>query len=292
MRKVKMTNRIFYFFLIVSVISACNKKVERTDGFITSQIGTPYKVIQSNSGSEKPRRGDVVKMSQRVLDKQGNDFGVAETIYHILDRKGDFARKIDDILVQSHLGDSLIIELPRSLLVDTKHMPGSERNQPTDAHFSINKILPYAEYEQIIAKKSKQERKVRAKKNDKQIQEYLTRNAIQAKKKETGVYVWIEKLGTGKLPEIGDDISMHYEVINIGDNSVVDNSREREKPFNFIIGRRAVIVGLEKTVQLLPVGTKATIIIPSDLAYGEEKKGEQLPANSNLRFDLEVLGVE
>jgi FKBP-type peptidyl-prolyl cis-trans isomerase len=287
-----MTNRITYFVLLFIVFSACKEKPKRTDGFVTSQIGTAYKILQSDPEAPKPRRGDVVEMTQLVIDKQGNAFREIETIYHVLNKKGNIARKIDDILVQSHLGDSLIIELPRSLLVDTKHMPGRERNQPTDAHIVIQKILSYAEYEQIIAKKSEQERAVRATKNDKQIQTYLVRNEIRAEKKKTGVYVWIEKLGTGKLPKIGDDIKMHYEVLNIADNSVVDNSRKREKPFSFIIGRRAVISGLEETVQLLPVGTKATIIIPSDLAYGEEKKGEQLPANSNLRFDLEILSVE
>lgn len=287
-----MISRFIKFLLITIIITACNKKMERADGFETSQIGTPYKVIRSEQTAEKPRRGDVVEMTQRVMDKNGNAFGEVETVLHVLDKKGELSRKIDDILVKSHLGDSLIVELPRSLLVDTKHMPASERNRPTYAYLFIKKILPYAEYERMLTEKSNQERAVRAEKNDKLIQEYLRENNIQAERKDTGVYVWIEKLGNGKLPKIGDEINMHYEVRNVSDNSVVDNSRKRTEPFSFIIGRRAVISGLEKTVQLLPVGTKATIVIPSDLAYGEEQKGKQLPANSNLRFDLEILSVE
>lgn len=226
MKLTKMTYRIAYYLITLIFFSSCKEKPKRTDGFITSQIGTAYKVLKSNPEAPKPRRGDVVKMTQLVFDKQGNSFGETETIYHVLDRKGDFARKIDDILVQSHLGDSLIIELPRSLLIDTKHMPASERNRPTNAQLVVKKILPYSEYEQIIEEKSNQERAVRAEKNDQQIQYYLAKNEIQAEKKKTGVYVWIEKLGTGQMPKIGDEISMHYEVLNIADNSVVDNSKD------------------------------------------------------------------
>lgn len=72
-----------------------------------------------------------------------------------------------------------------------------------------------------------------------------------------------------------------------------DSSRERGKPFRFVIGAGGVIKGWEEGVQGMQVGGQRELIIPSSLGYGERGAGGgQIPPNATLLFDVELLAIE
>jgi FKBP-type peptidyl-prolyl cis-trans isomerase FkpA len=72
-----------------------------------------------------------------------------------------------------------------------------------------------------------------------------------------------------------------------------DSSRERGKPFRFVIGGGGVIKGWEEGVQGMQVGGQRQLIIPSDLGYGATGAGGgQIPPNATLLFDIELLAIE
>ncbi|MEO5930478.1 MAG: FKBP-type peptidyl-prolyl cis-trans isomerase, partial [Candidatus Kapaibacterium sp.] len=75
------------------------------------------------------------------------------------------------------------------------------------------------------------------------------------------------------------------------DGKVFDSSRDRNEPFAFTLGKHQVIKGWDEGFALLRVGDRATLIIPSGLAYGDMDRGP-IPANSTLIFDVELVDLK
>jgi FKBP-type peptidyl-prolyl cis-trans isomerase len=88
-------------------------------------------------------------------------------------------------------------------------------------------------------------------------------------------------------------VVVHYVGTTLAEGKEFDNSRQRNQPFSFAVGMGMVIPGWDEGLQLLPVGTKATLLIPSKLAYGEQgAPGSPIGPNSALVFEVEVLDVK
>ncbi|MDY6944332.1 MAG: FKBP-type peptidyl-prolyl cis-trans isomerase [Pseudomonadota bacterium] len=72
-----------------------------------------------------------------------------------------------------------------------------------------------------------------------------------------------------------------------------DSSRERGKPFRFVIGSGGVIKGWEEGVQGMQPGGQRQLVIPADLGYGAAGAGGGvIPPNATLLFDIELLAIE
>jgi len=94
--------------------------------------------------------------------------------------------------------------------------------------------------------------------------------------------------GNGEIPTTSDKVKVHYTGTLI-DGTVFDSSVERGSPAVF--GVTQVIKGWTEALQLMPVGSKWTVYIPYDLAYGTRETGSIKPF-STLIFDIELLGIE
>lgn len=94
--------------------------------------------------------------------------------------------------------------------------------------------------------------------------------------------------GKGAKPKATDKVKCHYEgqLIN---GQVFDSSVKRGEPA--IFGVNQVIPGWVEALQLMPVGSKWKLYIPSDLAYGEKGAGEAIAPNSTLIFEVELLDI-
>jgi len=82
-------------------------------------------------------------------------------------------------------------------------------------------------------------------------------------------------------------VTVHYTG-TLPDGTKFDSSKDRNQPFSFKVGGQQVIAGWDEGLQLLQVGDKAILTIPSNLGYGERAMGK-IPANSTLIFEIEVL---
>jgi FKBP-type peptidyl-prolyl cis-trans isomerase len=92
----------------------------------------------------------------------------------------------------------------------------------------------------------------------------------------SGDMVWV--LYTGKLETTG---------------AVFDSTSDRNNvPYMLTLGRGSVIKGWDEGLVGMKVGDKRTLIIPPDLAYGAEARGDKIPANSTLVFDIELVGLK
>jgi peptidylprolyl isomerase len=102
-------------------------------------------------------------------------------------------------------------------------------------------------------------------------------------------------VGTGAQPEAGQIVVVNYTGWLYQDGAKgkkFDSSFDRNKPFEFPIGRDKVIAGWDEGVGSMHVGGKRTLIIPPDLGYGERGAGGVIPPNATLIFDVELLGVK
>ena len=90
--------------------------------------------------------------------------------------------------------------------------------------------------------------------------------------------------------EPGDRVAVHYEG-SLLDGTVFDSSVQRGEPIEFLLGVGQVIPGWDEGIQLLRVGDKARLLIPSELAYGSRGAGGVIPPNAALLFDVSLEGI-
>lgn len=106
----------------------------------------------------------------------------------------------------------------------------------------------------------------------------------------SGLQFAITRQGSGAQPKAGQVVIAHYRGTFM-DGKEFDSSYSRNEPFAFSLGRKQVIKGWDEAFALLRVGDKASLIVPPELAYGEKDRGP-IPANSTLRFDVELLDIK
>ena len=104
----------------------------------------------------------------------------------------------------------------------------------------------------------------------------------------SGLQYQVLKQGNGAKPKATDKVKCHYHGTLIN-GTVFDSSVQRGQPAVF--GVNQVIPGCVEALQLMPVGSKWRLFIPSNLAYGEQGAGEMIEPNSTLIFDVELLDI-
>ncbi|MDR2469982.1 MAG: FKBP-type peptidyl-prolyl cis-trans isomerase [Tannerella sp.] len=105
---------------------------------------------------------------------------------------------------------------------------------------------------------------------------------------ESGLQYKILTLGNGPIPVPEEQVKVHYTG-KLLDGKVFDSSVERGEPVVF--GVTQVIPGWTEALQLMPVGSKFQVWIPSALAYGEQGMGQAIKPNSLLEFEIELLEI-
>lgn len=105
----------------------------------------------------------------------------------------------------------------------------------------------------------------------------------------SGLQYEILQDGDGAKPKATDKVKCHYHGTLLN-GQVFDSSVQRGQPAVF--GVNQVIKGWVEALQLMSVGSKWKLYIPSDLAYGEQGAGNSIEPNSTLIFDVELLGIE
>ena len=147
------------------------------------------------------------------------------------------------------------------------------------------------EYDQQLRDKASQREKSEADNNrvsgELYLAEYKTNND-DVVELESGLLYRVLTEGFGDIPTDKDRAVVHYtgKLIN---GTVFDSSVDRGEPTKFMVG--SVIQGWQEALQLMRVGSKWELVIPSNLAYGDRATGS-IPASSTLVFEVELLGIE
>lgn len=115
---------------------------------------------------------------------------------------------------------------------------------------------------------------------------------LDMQKSESGLEWQDIKVGTGKAPEKGKTVVVHYTGW-LTDGKKFDSSVDRGEKFEFPIGMSRVIKGWDEGVMSMKIGGVRKLFIPANLAYGNRDVGGGLiPANSTLVFQVELFDVK
>jgi FKBP-type peptidyl-prolyl cis-trans isomerase FklB len=104
----------------------------------------------------------------------------------------------------------------------------------------------------------------------------------------SGLQYQVMKEGAGPKPKLTDMVRVHYHGTLI-DGRVFDSSIDRGQPIELNVN--GVIPGWTEALQLMPVGSKWKLFVPSDLAYGDRQAGQMIAPGSTLVFDVELLDI-
>jgi len=136
------------------------------------------------------------------------------------------------------------------------------------------------------------------------IKKYIDDNKLKLTKTPSGLYYSIDSQGPGPKPAVGDTVIVNYTVKNTS-NKVMETSIKAEaikaklpinpmnpyKPIRFPVGVKGMIQGMDEGIQLLNKGSKATLVVPSNLAYGEQGNGQMIAPFSTIIFNVELVDI-
>jgi FKBP-type peptidyl-prolyl cis-trans isomerase FklB len=144
--------------------------------------------------------------------------------------------------------------------------------------------------QEAMAKKQ-DEMKAQASKNKEDGKKFLEDNGKKAgvKSTQSGLQYKVITEGKGEKPKDSDIVETNYRGTTI-DGKEFDSSAKHGTSASFPVN--GVIKGWSEALKMMPVGSKWQLYVPSDLAYGDEGYGEDIPPGSTLVFEVELLGIK
>ncbi|MFM7902002.1 MAG: FKBP-type peptidyl-prolyl cis-trans isomerase, partial [Bacteroidota bacterium] len=147
------------------------------------------------------------------------------------------------------------------------------------------------DYIQSLQQKKQEESGKKLKENKDKGAAFLSENGKKSgvKTLPSGLQYSVLKEGKGPKPKETDMVKTHYHGTLIN-GTVFDSSVERKEPATFPVN--GVIKGWVEALQLMPVGSKWKLFIPSDLAYGDTGSPPTIGPGETLVFEVELLSIE
>jgi len=297
--------------LILGLAALTGLGATSCQSFKDGEGGMKYKIVKEE-GKPKIKEGDFVSLGAIITtenDSVLNSSYEMEQPFYLAAQKSMYNGDIFSALAMLGEGDSAIFKLN----IDTMVAKSGQPKPPFGGHyiihtFKINKVIPKGtltdsvfniEVEKYIAQDREKAKNAEAGK----IEGYIKKNKLDVKTTSSGLKYEIEKEGTGNKPNPGDTVVVHYTGRFLGgkvfDTSIKDiakkegnynQMREPYDPIRFPIGVGAVVPGWDEGMALLSKGAKATLVLPSKLAYGEQGTMGIQPYTP-LAFDIEVVDI-
>jgi FKBP-type peptidyl-prolyl cis-trans isomerase len=290
----------------------------KNDGGFKKIQGVEYKIIKDVPGTNA-KIGDIIefnilaKVDTLVLGDSRKQQNGKPAVGRVDSVRG--AGQFQAVFPYLSVGDSALVYISCDTLLKTipadrlamaqKSAPWLKKGNKITVTLSIVSIKSMEEYKkemEVEQKKMMEEMKAKeaaqAPIDDKLIQDYLAKNNIKAQKTASGLYYTIVKEGKGEKAKAGQDVTMMYIGKTLEGKQFDANADEKfnllkdKTAFTFLLGQGQVIKGWDEGVQLLNKGSRANLYIPSPLAYGAQSPSPDVPANSVLVFNVEVMDIK
>ncbi|GAB4128951.1 MAG: hypothetical protein OHK0045_06950 [Raineya sp.] len=294
-----MKSACYTTFAMIALLWACEAPRQRNGENILPS-GVKFKIISRDTKGQKVKSGDYLVM--HFVSKVGND--VIDDTYKLGEPQTIIVRPEaglpSEVLPFLQVGDSVKISLSIDTLIKKTGNPGfmQLKEKGNTMEYAV-KVFAIKTKKQVQAEAAEQEKKAQeqAKKSEEQeeakLEEYIKKGSVEYKKLASGLRIAI----TQAKPEAaqakeGDTVLVHYTG-KLLDGKVFDSSISRGEPFQFVLGIGAVIRGWDEGIAQLRKGEKATLLIPSRIAYGAQGAGGgQIPPFATLVFDVELVDVK
>ena len=281
--KIKISIAIMMTAVLVIAFSSCGKY----KGYEKDSTGFYYTFHLQNDTAIQPQEGDMVLVSFNI---RANDSLLISTTttFPIDSNYSRYKGDIIDALRIMHLGDSATFIFEADTFA--KYYLNGDLGVEAKEVFMDVKFLDYASKAQLEAMERAHIADLamyKAQDDDARVA-YLKENKVTVAPSESGLYYVQIKAGKGKQAEPGKLVSVHYTGKLL--NGVTFDSSEGKEPITFMLGIGQVIQGWEEGIALMKEGGKARLIIPSEIAYGENGSGP-IPPNATLVFDVELISV-
>lgn len=298
--------------LLLAGLAACDTGTSTK----TTPSGFDYEVL-NDSDNEVAEDGQFLVLNMQFVGKNDSvwvntvETGIPRVVIKQDSVWRESGRPLEEMLLETGTGDSLKITLAAGELFKGGELPPNV--QPEDnftIYVGVQDVLSeeqFQTWQQEMAQKqqakAEEERTEQLEKDRRTIKDYLEENNIDAQTTESGLSYVIKEEGTGQKAESGDEVKVNYTGYVLGggyfDTSFKEvaeekglfNPQREYGPFTFTLGQQQVIQGWDEGISLLSEGGKATIYVPSTMAYGPRERGEVIGANSILVFDVELLEV-
>lgn len=274
---------ILILSLITTLISSCSTKESPSD-FITTEKGFKFKHCIDNTTSPKVKVGDIILGEIEIRQNDSilyTNFGSPNRLFKV---NSDTVSDFDKLLLNVHIGDSIIIEPPTDTIVSQVSNIITKPGDKLRFYIKVHQIISQKELtdhdKQVIAHNQAE---------DSTLSDYVLRHHSKAEKKPSGLYI-LEHHTTNKAKaEYGDTISVYYTVTDTTHQKIDSNTEGR--PFEFILGDDGLIAGWTEGLSYMREGERMKILLPSKIAYGESGYGAIAPYTP-LIFELQLVKVK
>lgn len=276
----------------------------KNNSFKKTKDGLEYKIVKDAAGDKHPAIGDFVSMhirtcigdselfnSRKINNNMPVEFPLAPSVF-----KGDLSEGI----LMLTAGDSAVFRVPLDSLLKqgNQKLPWMKDGDKVVYEIAFVNFKSQADMQKEMEKQAqamKQQAAGQMEVDDKKLQDYFGKNGIKATKTASGLYYVVKSAGNGAQPTPGQTVTVNYtgktlEGVTFDSNQ--DPKFNHVQPFEFVVGQGQVIPGWDEGIALLKKGSKATLYIPSPLAYGAQAPSPEVGANSILIFDVELTDVK
>jgi len=251
-----------------------------------------YYLEQKRGRGPLPDTGDILKVKLKVSELNGKQLYSNQN--STVPLQIEFGKPFDTRGFMQGLslmrkGARTRLLVPSIIGVGAYGMQGVEAYTTLEYEVELLDITPYSTIlKQRVEEQNNYSKSKLSKDELSKLDNYLSKNGIN-QQRTSGIYYIENKRGSGKKAVHGSTVEVHYKLFDLQGN-LLGTSHKNERPFKFVLGTGAVIKGWEVGIKLMREGGMATIIVPSNMAYGENGKGN-IPPNTTLVFDLYLVSV-
>lgn len=279
------------FFAIALVIVSCQSD-SQFPGYEKTDSGLFYKFHKQGTDTVTPKVNDYITIDM-IYGTEDSVFFDSKMLPQVMKMpliEPTYQGDIYDGMTMMNIGDSVTFicnadSTFKKLFRMNVIPPELDSVEYLYFHIKMNNI----ESEEAVKKAQDEEMQ------NLEAQESLDRNKFleekypNAKPVESGLYYIQTKKGSGSHPQSGQKVKVHYKGMFL-DGNTFDSSFDRDEPIEFTLGQGQVISGWDEGIAMMRKGGKATLVIPSDIAYGPRGRGS-IPPFSTLVFEVELIEI-